>query len=175
MLIIFGGLPGVGKSSIARKLAEKLGMVYLRIDSIEQAIKDAYQLYDKDKRKLIAEGYMTAYAVAKDNLEIGLSVVTDSVNPIALTRNEFKKIATDISTTYFEIEVICSDKKIHQQRIETRESTVPGLKLPTWQDVLNREHEIWESKNLTIDTNSTSIDESVELIISKINFKNFKK
>ena len=41
MLIIFGGLPGVGKTSIARALAQKIGAVHLRIDTIEQAILDA--------------------------------------------------------------------------------------------------------------------------------------
>ena len=39
MLIIFGGLPGSGKSTIARALALRLGAVYLRIDTIEQAIR----------------------------------------------------------------------------------------------------------------------------------------
>jgi len=34
MLIIFGGLPGVGKTTIARKLARHLGAVHVRIDSI---------------------------------------------------------------------------------------------------------------------------------------------
>jgi predicted kinase len=41
MLIIFGGLPGVGKTAIARELARKLGAVYVRIDSIEQAIRNS--------------------------------------------------------------------------------------------------------------------------------------
>lgn len=41
MLIIFSGLPGSGKSTIARALAQRLGAVYLRIDTIEQAIRDA--------------------------------------------------------------------------------------------------------------------------------------
>jgi predicted kinase len=39
MLTIFGGLPGVGKTSVARELARQIGAVYLPIDSIEQAIR----------------------------------------------------------------------------------------------------------------------------------------
>ena len=38
MLIIFGGLPATGKTTIARDLARQLGATYLRIDTIEHAI-----------------------------------------------------------------------------------------------------------------------------------------
>ena len=41
MLIIFGGLPSTGKTMIATELAGQLGAVYLRIDSIEQALRHA--------------------------------------------------------------------------------------------------------------------------------------
>ncbi|WP_119024667.1 MULTISPECIES: AAA family ATPase [Burkholderiaceae] len=40
MLIALGGLPGTGKTSIARKLSRELCAVHLRIDSIEQALSD---------------------------------------------------------------------------------------------------------------------------------------
>ena len=40
-LIVFSGLPGSGKSTIARGLATKIGAVWLRIDSLEQAIRDS--------------------------------------------------------------------------------------------------------------------------------------
>src|ERR1035438_611208 len=39
MLIIFGGLPGVGKTAIAAELARLTGALHIRIDSIEQAIR----------------------------------------------------------------------------------------------------------------------------------------
>ena len=39
MFVIFAGLPGAGKSTIAQQLAREVGAVYLRIDSIEQAIR----------------------------------------------------------------------------------------------------------------------------------------
>ena len=36
MLYIFSGLPGCGKSTVAKMLSEKLKAVYLRVDTIEQ-------------------------------------------------------------------------------------------------------------------------------------------
>lgn len=40
-LVVFAGLPGSGKSSIARGLARSIGAIWLRIDSIEDAIRGA--------------------------------------------------------------------------------------------------------------------------------------
>lgn len=169
MLIILGGLPGVGKSSIGKLLAKEIQAVYLRIDSIEQSIKDAFQLHQQKNDKIGAEGYMAAYAVAKDNLELELTVIADSVNPIELTRNDYRKIALEMNKPYIEIEIICKDKAKHQQRVETRESTVKGLKLPTWEDVLAREYEPWKTKHLTIDTAQQSVTNAVNTIINTIN------
>ena len=40
-LVVFSGLPGTGKTTVAKALAATLGAVYLRIDTIEQAMKSA--------------------------------------------------------------------------------------------------------------------------------------
>jgi predicted kinase len=37
-LIVMAGLPASGKSSIARELARRTGAVWLRVDSMDQAI-----------------------------------------------------------------------------------------------------------------------------------------
>ena len=67
MLIVLSGLPGTGKTTIARRLASELSAVYLRIDSIEQAIIST-------GRPVEAEGYLVGYSVAEDNLRLGLTV-----------------------------------------------------------------------------------------------------
>ena len=40
MLYIFGGLPGSGKTELARYLASHIDAVYLRIDTIEQQLRN---------------------------------------------------------------------------------------------------------------------------------------
>lgn len=169
MLIIFGGLPGVGKSTISTALAKRIKAVYLRIDSIEQAIKNAAVFNNQSNTKVIAEGYMSAYAIADDNLKLGHTVITDSVNPIDITRQEYRKIAQSLDKPYFEVEVICSDQVQHQKRIETRDVSIANLKLPTWQEVLDRDYDEWKTKDMVIDTAIYSVEQAVDKILSLVN------
>ena len=77
MLIAFGGLSAVGKSALARALARRIGAVHLRIDTIEQAMRNAGHTVSGP------EGYLVARDLAADNLRIGRTVIVDSVNPVA--------------------------------------------------------------------------------------------
>ena len=76
VLIVLGGLPGSGKSSIARELARETGAMWLRIDSIEQAIREFGVL----PRSIDDAGYRVAYGIAEDNLRLGNNVIGDFVN-----------------------------------------------------------------------------------------------
>ena len=158
MLFIFGGLPGTGKSELAAHIAGTYAAVWLRIDTIEQAMRDVGTTLNGP------EGYMVAYALAKDNLRLGLNVVADSVNPIAVTRDAWRAAAVDAGASYCEIEVICSDPEEHQRRVETRATSVPGLQLPAWKAVVEREYENWSTFPIIIDTAGKTPDESKQEI-----------
>jgi predicted kinase len=158
MLIIFGGLPATGKTTIARELARQLGTIYLRIDTIEQAMRDATTA----RHPMNDEGYRIAYAVAEDNLRLGLTVISDSVNPIQLTRDSWIGVAHRAQARPAEVEVICSDPRLHRQRVETRSGDIRGLKLPTWEEVVARDYEPWEREHIVIDTAGRSVAESIQ-------------
>jgi len=160
MLIIFGGLPGTGKSMIASELARQLGAVYLRIDSIEQAIRDSGVV----RGSLNEAGYRVGYAVAADNLGFGRTVIADSVNPLQITRDAWIGVADRAEASAIEVEVVCSDPEQHKRRVETRASDVEGLRLPTWQEVVSREYEPWDRPHIVIDTASHSVAENVKRI-----------
>ena len=158
MLIIFGGLPGTGKTTISRELARQIGAVYLRIDSIENALVRSGSVVEP----MNDAGYCVAYAVAEDNLNQGLHVVADSVNPIFVTRQAWLDVAVRSGQSALEIEVICSDLTEHRRRIEERASDLPEFKMPTWLQVVNREYEIWSGTQLVIDTAAGNTLDHVE-------------
>jgi predicted kinase len=160
MLIIFGGLPGVGKTAIARQLARFIGAVHLRIDSIEQAIRASGAV----SQPLNDAGYCVAYAVAEDNLRIGRTVIADSVNPLHITREAWVGVANRLQVRAIEIEVTCSDIDEHRRRVATRITDIPGLKLPTWEEVAGREYHPWDREHLVIDTAGRTVEQNVETI-----------
>ena len=153
-LFIFSGLPGSGKTTLAKRLAADLQAVHLRIDTIEQALRDLCGF------QVEGEGYCLAYRVAADNLRLGLSVVADSCNPIELTRREWEATAEAEGADSVNIEVVCGDTAEHRRRVEARSNSVPNLILPTWDDVVAREYQSWTGPRVTIDTAGAQPDES---------------
>jgi predicted kinase len=160
MLIILGGLPGTGKTTIARELARQLDAVHIRIDSIEQAIRES----GIAGGPMNDAGYRVGYAVAEDNLRVGRIVVADSVNPIPASREAWRAVAQRARTRAIEVEMVCSDAGRHQERVETRVPDIPGHQLPTWQDVLDRDYHAWQGDRLLIDTAFLRVEQSVKLI-----------
>lgn len=156
-LIILGGLPATGKTTIALELAHQMSAVYLRIDSIEQAIRDS----TASQGSIDDAGYRMGYAVAEDNLRLGQTVIADSVNPLQLTRDAWRGAADRAGAVAIEVEIICSDPEQHRQRAETRLTGVAGLRQPTWDDILAREYEPWRRKHIVIDTADRRPAESI--------------
>jgi predicted kinase len=159
MLIVLGGLPGTGKTTIARELARQLGAVHLRIDSIEQALRDW-----RPGHSLNDAGYRVAYMVAADNLSISRIVIADSVNPLPVTRDAWVAVAKRTRTQFVEVEVICSDPDEHRRRAENRVTDIPGLRLPTWHEIVSREYHPWDRKHLVVDTARQNVEQSVQML-----------
>jgi predicted kinase len=160
MLIIFGGLPGTGKTTIARELARQIGATHLRIDSIEQAIRDCAP----NVGGLDEAGYRVAYAVAEDNLLIGRTVIADSVNPLHFTRDSWRGVGRRAQAITVEFEVICSDLREHRNRVETRKTDISGLRVPSWEEVVSREYDPWDRERIVIDTVGQSVEQNVKSI-----------
>ena len=157
MLIALGGLPAVGKSTLAKSLSRRIGALHLRADTIEQAMRNTGLDVSGP------EGYLVARAIAEDNLRSGHSVIVDSVNPVEITRDYWRDTSALLAVELVEIEVVCSDKHQHRLRVESRVTDIPGLVLPTWQQVLDRYYEPWTTAHV-VDTAGCTLEDALSQI-----------
>jgi predicted kinase len=146
LLIVFSGLPGTGKTTISQALADKLHAVYLRIDTIEQAMKSA------GAEQIGPAGYVIANELAATNLQLGHSIVADCVNPVSASRLGWRNVATRAQARLIEIHLICSDASEHKRRVEFRIADIPGHRVPNWEDVNRHEFEPRDDDYLLLDT-----------------------
>ena len=150
------GLPGVGKSSISGALASLTGAVWLRIDTIEDAIK-ASLLAPED---VVDAGYRVAAAQASHLLAQGRDVIVDCVNEDDRGRDLYANLLKEALI----VEIVCSDKALHEARVTARHGSEPGT--PDWPTVERRVWQDWSRPVLKIDSASLSIKAAAQRIAS---------
>jgi predicted kinase len=163
-LIVLAGPPASGKSSIARELAARTGALWLRIDTMDQAIW-ASGTAPADLRDWT---YRAAQGIAVDNLALGRDVIADCVNDLRIARDGWDEAGRRAGAEIIWLEVVCSDLAEHRRRVETRTGDIPGLKLPDWAAVTAQAHEPWDRPRRTIDTAGRSLEESVALALGAL-------
>ena len=131
LLVEFGGLPGTGKSTLARLLAADTKAVWLRIDEIEGAMR---------RNGLTPEqtgvaAYSVAHDLAASHLRRCLTVIADAVNPVAEARAGWRDLAAAVGADHVVIETVCCDSAEHRRRVDGRVSDLSGWVHPTWAQV----------------------------------------
>ena len=164
MLIAFSGLPGTGKTSISRELAKRLHATYLRIDTIEQAIVSCGNI-----EPIMEEGYETAYRVAAENLNMGL---TDRGQFGECPRYDAGSLGGGRAR------VPTSDWSMSRSSAPTKRNTGAASRhghpillvssVPTWEKVKSREYHLGHSPRIVIDTAGRSVSACVDELMSAL-------
>ncbi len=165
LFFIFSGLPGVGKTTLSKALAIQYHAAFFRIDTIEHGIKELCNF------SVQSEGYRLTEKIVKDNLLIGSNVVIDCCNPYEFIRKEWSDLGLECNAENIRIEIVCTDKKEHKERVGKRESDIQGFEVPSWEEVEAREYEAWEIDVIRVETSGRSEEESIKELINMVKMK----
>lgn len=162
VLYIFSGLPGAGKTTLARKLAGFFHIPFFRLDTIEHGLREICSV------NVQGEGYSLTGRIVAENLQIGNDVVVDCCNPWRQTRDEWENTALRNGGRFINIEVVCSDLAEHKKRVTERESDIPGFAVPTWEDVSGRDYQTWETERICVDTRRKGVDDAFQDLLAAL-------
>lgn len=139
-LVIFSGLPGTGKSTLANRLARELRWPLLRIDDVVGAIPENAGIDFWDLQVAILLG------LAQAQLELGIDVIVDSVF-MNTDRHHAQTMARKYASRFRPIHTFLSDDKIWEERLTARYNELNNPAVSTWEHVKHqREHfRAWES------------------------------
>ena len=161
MLVVFAGLPGVGKTTISGSLCRRIGASFVRIDAIESGLRHAGLVPAGGPG---TAGYAVAHHIVRSMLLEGLHVVVDAVNPIGEARRGWIELASELDTGLLSVEVVCGDADVHRRRVDQRTADLPGHDLPTWRDVVDLSYEPWSDANLVVDSTRPTDDVVAEIL-----------
>ncbi|BFU46134.1 AAA family ATPase [Krasilnikovia sp. MM14-A1004] len=150
VLAVFAGLPGVGKSTLARQVGAALPAAVLPVDAVDFTLR-AYEVIEP--RPGFA-GYAVVAALAETQLTMGHSVIIDAVNPVRAARQMWVELAERMEVPLRVVEVICGDDAEHRRRVEARYAARDHDGIPDWVRVLERgaEYEPYPGPRLVVDT-----------------------
>lgn len=115
-LVAVCGLPGVGKSTVARQVAERVGAEVLRTDVVRKELFDDPGYTDAET----AAVYDELLARAADHIAAGASVVLDATFKTRARREEVRDLAERLGAEFRLVHVVCEEAVV-ERRIAGRE------------------------------------------------------
>ena len=152
-LIVFSGLPGTGKSTLAEGVARKLDIPVFAKDWLEATLLRCELVPANEVKPLGSAGYQLLTTLAERQLSLGQSVILDSVASTESIRSSWKQLAAQYEADWLVIECVCSDESIQRARLKKRQRHILGWHELEWADVerVRNCYSAWNEPRLVID------------------------
>lgn len=159
-LVIFSGLPGTGKSTLANKLAREMHWPLLCIDDV---VVDA----PEDAGNEFWDSQITALLnLVETQLELGLDVIVDSVF-MNMDRHHAQELARKYTAHFLPIYVYVSDDKVWEERVTTRFDHSNNPDVATWERIQHQRKGFreWEPDTALFIDSLNPVDENFERVL----------
>ena len=152
-LIIFSGLPGTGKSTLAEAVGGHLSIPVFAKDWLEATLLKSDLIPAKDNEPVGSIGYDLLTTLAERQLMLNQSAILDSVARTQSIRDTWFHLSQQYQAEWHVIECICSDESFHRAQLSKRERKIPGWHELKWSDVQKvREYFVpWQEDRLVLD------------------------
>jgi len=157
MLIMVCGLPGTGKTTLAKAVAEKTDAVYLNSDSIRMSMLKEREYTEEEKKQI----YEAMFEEAEKQMKDGKNVVLDATFYKKELRERAKSVADELKTAFFIIECVTHEDLL-KERILKRKDTESEADFEVYKKVKTQFEPI-EIEHLAVDT-SMELEKQVELV-----------
>jgi predicted kinase len=150
-LIVFSGLPGTGKSTLAEVAGRQLRVPVFAVDWLLGSLTP-FGGYHLDE--LLKAGAELLTTLALRQLELGQSAILDFPAEDLTTRTRWRTLAHAAGAQFRVVVCTCSDRELHRARLEGRKRGIPGWhEGGNWANVERRMTEFppWTGEVLTID------------------------
>ncbi len=162
-LIVIGGLPGAGKTTLSKALSKCLEIPVFSKDELEAAVSRAGLASNKQMNGV---GYELMSTIAQTHIDCGSSVIFDFIASESRVTDYWLSL---LSMPVKYIECICSDEGEHQKRILSRCRGIEGWYELSWDDVvqIKATYNPYTSKRLILDT-VEDLDKNIKLALKYI-------
>jgi predicted kinase len=151
-VIVFTGLPGTGKSTLAESVAMAIRAPAFSADWLMGAIKPSGALASLDRPTFKEMYYRLLRTLITRQLMLGQSAVLDCLVTDAVV-SDWREHVQEFDTRLYVIECVCSDGDLHRGRVEGRQRNIPGWHEIDWNHVqrMRAEFPPLSTKQLTLD------------------------
>jgi predicted kinase len=162
--IVMRGFPGTGKSTIARLLAAALHAPLIDRDIIRQMAVHVFG----ELPQVGQFSYELMFALTREQLSLGLSVVVDTPLTYRTTYEQCKQLALEYQTPMLVVHCICPPE-VQKRRLEGRKGNVSAFQITSWEEweQWKPRFEDYDDEGCTIDT-SNPMDDSLAKVMHSI-------